>query len=917
MTISAGEVRATLTADVQRFKKQLKAAQDELKKLGKSGKGAAAGLGAAGKGAAGAEKSTSLLNSTMGKLAVAAAAAAVAMKGLNAAYDSSKAAAYTSDASAVFKQMGFEITQFRKATKGLISDAELVKKANLAENMGITGREFMQLANIADAAAKKTGQSQAFMFDSIVTGTARSSKLILDNLGIMVDWGAAHEAYAKKAGKTVKQLSDFEKKQSEVNQVLAKGQLMIEEVGSGGADAGDAFDRFEASLANAGLALGELLLPLMSKLVGWLGRVLDALSQIDFQKVFGEGFFKGIYNVMSGDIVKDGLTEVERLNNKTQDRIASLWQKHGSAFKQIMAGNMGAVSQQARSAWFEIKTLNNELNKARNKGKEALTRRRGKKESEKSAKEALATKKQKEAAKAAKLQAKFMEESAKAADRLLVDAEQLSFDLRGMELKVVDPSGVLGSFAEAGRGYIKALDKLEAPLQGLSQRDFTRVKPKVEGSRTDLIKKLGFTIADLIDPKTFQGLEKSLNDAGTQLRDMGLTAKEAALVLAIAKNTLQRGDASLAPSVGAVIGAGSKPLKMTNARTIPTTKTPAPKSLGFLANAGKMAGDALGMLGEAVTGLMTGGLSQLLSFAMDLAMKTKGAMDFVQGFTNVVIKAIQPFSALFKALDPLLGVLDVFGGYLSDFLAELGQGIVDSGIVTVIMELMRSITMVTPGIVNLVSSIIDVTTYILDAFKIVDLIKLALLGLNWAIFANVIVMDSLYKAIVWVVQAIMSPIQFLTDWIKGLVTGNPIDVGAYWARIGSNLADDFGAVFTPDPALMRGMTDLINATEGDLAARGESTYQLDRETNARAKLNEGLFNLPTGFKVAAARFGAQTPEQVTQGTAGGGSSGGISIAGDVYIKADNVEEFKDMVERGNMLRTGSPFEIGSPFGGGA
>jgi len=100
-------------------------------------------------------------------------------------------------AQSFFENAGRSIEDLRKATGGMIADAELMKKANLADSMGISMDTFKTLAQVAQASAFKTGQSFDYMFESIIVGTARSSRLLLDNLGIIVSVKEANENYAR------------------------------------------------------------------------------------------------------------------------------------------------------------------------------------------------------------------------------------------------------------------------------------------------------------------------------------------------------------------------------------------------------------------------------------------------------------------------------------------------------------------------------------------------------------------------------------------------------------------------------------------------------------------------------------------------------------------------------------------------
>ena len=251
-----------LTIDIQ-----LKNANAKLDNMGKKLDAAALRgkkLGDANKKAA--DKSTkAFANMTKGLGAMAAGW--ISVNAAQKAYQLSATSAKAKDAIAVFEAAGGSIAKLRQQTRGLVSDATLARNANLARTMGIDADQFAKLANIANAAAKSTGESSEFMLESIVKGTARSSKLLLDNLGILVSVGSANEAYAEKMGKTVETLTDYDKKQAFINATLEAGVSVLDDVAAAGANSAEAFDRAEAKFENAANALGNVMRPAIASVI--------------------------------------------------------------------------------------------------------------------------------------------------------------------------------------------------------------------------------------------------------------------------------------------------------------------------------------------------------------------------------------------------------------------------------------------------------------------------------------------------------------------------------------------------------------------------------------------------------------------------------------------------------------------------
>lgn len=76
------------------------------------------------------------------------------------------------------------LDELREQTKGTISDLELMKQAVKASEFNIPIEKMGSMMQFASMQAQKMGESVDFMAESITTGLARGSVMILDNLGI-------------------------------------------------------------------------------------------------------------------------------------------------------------------------------------------------------------------------------------------------------------------------------------------------------------------------------------------------------------------------------------------------------------------------------------------------------------------------------------------------------------------------------------------------------------------------------------------------------------------------------------------------------------------------------------------------------------------------------------------------------------
>lgn len=119
-------------------------------------------------------------------------------------------------AKSVGANLSISIDGARAAFKGYIDDVELARLANQAYEMGVvsTGEEFAKLAAGVQAKSEKLGVSSQQLLQSAVTGIARHSTEVLDNLGIILNQAKAEEIYAKALTKTVDQLTAVERQEA-------------------------------------------------------------------------------------------------------------------------------------------------------------------------------------------------------------------------------------------------------------------------------------------------------------------------------------------------------------------------------------------------------------------------------------------------------------------------------------------------------------------------------------------------------------------------------------------------------------------------------------------------------------------------------------------------------------------------------
>ena len=147
------------------------------------------------------------------------------------------------------------LDDLRTATKGTVTDVELMKAAVQAKDFRIPLEDLGKYLQFAQLKAQQTGQSVEYMTQSIVTGLGRKSVMILDNLGLS----------AAEINEQVAKTGDFMKAVANIvdTQLAAAGDNYV--------SAADRALQKATELKNAQLELGNTLLPYKEELSSVFG----------------------------------------------------------------------------------------------------------------------------------------------------------------------------------------------------------------------------------------------------------------------------------------------------------------------------------------------------------------------------------------------------------------------------------------------------------------------------------------------------------------------------------------------------------------------------------------------------------------------------------------------------------------------
>lgn len=236
----------------------------------------------------------------------------------------------------------------KEMAHGTVSEMDIMKRANMGLLLGLKPDTLLTFMEAASTIAQATGQEVGYMFESLTTGTARQSKLWLDNLGILINVDAANKAYADTLGVEVSALTEAERKLAFVNAAEKESIKKMEDLGGFVLDTKAKWDQLITSFKDASVVLGQRLMPEFDKILTWLVTnkdwmvtTFDEIFNIEI-KNFGDLVVTQLDNVKNwidknkGDIqwwvdTITGLTGPPELIGGVDDTVAEQAARHAAA----------------------------------------------------------------------------------------------------------------------------------------------------------------------------------------------------------------------------------------------------------------------------------------------------------------------------------------------------------------------------------------------------------------------------------------------------------------------------------------------------------------------------------------------------------------------------------------------------------
>ena len=260
-------------------------------------------------------------------------------------------------ANAVGTNSNSVVNSLKNITAGQLSIVEAATQANLALSAGFNVDQIEQLGQVALKASRALGRNLTDAFQRITRGAIKLEPELLDEIGIFTRIEPAVAAYAASLNKAASSLTQFERRQAFVTQVIKDGQAAFQDIADSGESTQEVFERLVANFADLALGVGKVLadtlVPFAKFLDQNLGNRLALLGAVGLL-VFGR------LKTAIGAFAVEGLGALStRLSNvadsfaNTTKNAAAFTQQAAAASAAFVGG--GALPGAGRAQGAEIK----------------------------------------------------------------------------------------------------------------------------------------------------------------------------------------------------------------------------------------------------------------------------------------------------------------------------------------------------------------------------------------------------------------------------------------------------------------------------------------------------------------------------------------------------------------------------------
>jgi hypothetical protein len=374
------------------------------------------------------------------------------------------------------------LRKLREATDNTMSSFDLFQQANNAMILGVSknSNEMAEMFDIAQRLGRALGRDTASSVESLITGIGRQSRLMLDNIGIIVKSEEAYQAFAKANKTTVDALTDVQKKQAFLEATMDSARKKVQTLGTETLNTRDSFDNLSSSSSDLANELGEALSPMFVSLSKNTSSVFSNLTQL--LRIINHNTtatFKFVKAQEDAEAMIKELTKGTDLNIDSNKSLRSQLVEVGIQYMD----NLG-VTTKLSNMMHELKTTEEEYNKEVGK-REKESSLKEKTKAEKKALEVIEQKKKAEqdafmTATNAQAKRNFLIEQAKKQQEKAVKSEiKLSKEANNERKKAIDIEEKIANFRSS-----KGLEKFKASEEAKN----AVLKTTAEKRLSDLLK---------------------------------------------------------------------------------------------------------------------------------------------------------------------------------------------------------------------------------------------------------------------------------------------------------------------------------------------------------------------------------------------------------------------------------------------
>ena len=177
---------------------------------------------------------------------------------------------------------GVALEKLIDATDGTMTQFDLFQQANNAMILGVTNNAdaMAEMFDIAQRLGQALGKDTKLSVESLITGIGRQSRMMLDNIGIVVKSEEAYEAYAEELGVTKDDLTDVEKKQAFLNATMDAARAKVAALGEEALSDSQKMQQLSTSVSNLSVAFGHLLESGIGRVASGLASFIDDVTYL-------------------------------------------------------------------------------------------------------------------------------------------------------------------------------------------------------------------------------------------------------------------------------------------------------------------------------------------------------------------------------------------------------------------------------------------------------------------------------------------------------------------------------------------------------------------------------------------------------------------------------------------------------------